>query len=132
MSEKKYTVCVDFDGVLHAYTSPWVNAHTIPDPPVVGAIEWLWNMVQKFEVVIFSTRCKTLRGRWAMTRWLRKYAGNLYHEDGCGGIGIEDVKFSKSKPPALIYLDDRAIRFTGPDSWPTADDVHRARPWNKP
>ncbi len=31
---ERYTVAVDFDGVLHAYISPWVNAHTIPDPPV--------------------------------------------------------------------------------------------------
>lgn len=44
MSKKRgerYTVAVDFDGVLHRYDTPWINAATIPDPPVDGAIEWL-------------------------------------------------------------------------------------------
>jgi hypothetical protein len=127
----KYTVCVDFDGVLHSYTSPWINAHTIPDPPVEGAIEWLLAMLEKFEVVIFSTRCKTWRGRRAMRRWLTTQS-----ECNCGepfgACILHDVKFAKTKPPALIYLDDRAVRFTGPDSWPTVDQIHRSRPWNKP
>lgn len=35
------TLVVDFDGVLHAYESPWTSPWTIPDAPVEGAIEWL-------------------------------------------------------------------------------------------
>lgn len=38
---QRYTLAVDFDGVLHQYTTPWSNAATIPDPPVDGAIAWL-------------------------------------------------------------------------------------------
>lgn len=128
-ANERYTIAVDFDGVIHRYDSPWVNAHTIPDPPVKGAIPWLWEMVQKFDVVIFSTRCKTWRGRWAVRKWLREHGGYLFHEaPGCRGI--EDVKLSFTKPPALIYLDDRAVRFEG--IFPDADDIHALRPWNKP
>lgn len=128
MSPKRYTIAVDFDGVIHRYDSPWKNAHTIPDYPVDGAIFWLSDMLQHFDVVIFSTRCKTWRGRRAVRKWLQRYGGNLYYET-MGFPGIEDVKLSYEKPPALVYLDDRAMRFEG--SFPSKQDIHNARPWNK-
>ncbi len=130
----KYTISVDFDGVIHSYTTPWINAHTIPDPPVEGAIAWLIQMVQCFNVVIFSTRCRTWRGRRAMRKWLRGH-GELYWESlitGTHRYGLNSIRFSYTKPPALIYLDDRAVRFTGPGTFPTKDDIHQQYiPWNK-
>jgi hypothetical protein len=113
---ERYTVAVDFDGVLHSYTSPWVNAHTIPDRPVPGALLWLHSTLQKFDVVIYSTRCRTWRGRRAVRAWLRDR-------------GLEDVRLSYEKPAALVYIDARAWRFEG--TFPTADQIHRAKPWNK-
>jgi len=127
---KRYTIAVDFDGVIHRYDSPWINAHTIPDLPVAGAMNWLSNMIQTFDIVIFSTRCKTWRGRLAVRRWLRDHSGNFYHES-MGHVGVEDIRLSFKKPPALIYLDDRAIRFQG--IFPTKSEIiYMARPWNKP
>lgn len=125
-SGERYTVAVDFDGVLHSYTSPWVNAHTIPDPPVPGAIDWLARAVQSFKVVIYSTRCRTWRGRRAVRRWLERHAGALWY-DAPGAKGIEDVGLSYEKPPALVYIDDRAWRFEG--RFPTKEEIHAARPW---
>lgn len=126
--DERYTVAVDFDGVIHRYDSPWVAPHVIPDGPVFGAIEWLFQTLQRFDVVIFSTRCKTWRGRRAMRAWLKKHADAIWYESPFT-YGLEDVKLSYTKPPALIYLDDRAMRFTG--TFPTADEIHAARPWNK-
>lgn len=125
---ERYTVAVDFDGVIHRYDSPWTKAHHIPDGPVEGAIEWLNETIQKMDIVIFSTRCKTWIGRWAVRRWLRKHAGTLYHE-GPGYRGIEDVTLSYEKPPALVYIDDRAFRFEG--TFPSISEIHRLKPWNK-
>ena len=124
----KYTIAVDFDGVIHRYDSPWINAHTIPDEPVEGAISWLWQMLQKFDVVIFSTRAKTWRGRRAMRQWLRQHAGYSWHET-MGSRGLEDITYAAVKPPALVYIDDRAWRFEG--TFPSANEIHESRPWNK-
>jgi hypothetical protein len=123
----KYTVAVDFDGVLHRYDSPWVNAHTIPDPPVDGALLWLHKILQDFDVVIFSTRCKTWRGRRAVRRWIKENLPAYWYENG--DRGLEEVKLSYEKPPALVYIDDRAWRFDG--VFPTRQEIHDARPWNK-
>lgn len=146
---ERYTVAVDFDGVLHSYTSPWMNARTIPDPPVPGAIEWLAVMLGKFDVAITSTRNTQWLGKYAMRAWLRRHLYDYYWQianasgrswthadvDDEAWIAARDavwqLKFPKHKPPALIYLDDRAWRFRGPGTWPTAQEIHQARPWNK-
>ena len=35
----KYTVVLDFDGVIHSYSSGWRGKTCIPDPPVPGIRE---------------------------------------------------------------------------------------------
>lgn len=120
MPEHNYTIAVDFDGVIHSYTSPWISATEIPDPPVDGAIDWLNAMAAKFTIVIFTTRGKTGDGKDAVADYLREH----------GLRGDVEFEVTAEKPPALVYVDDRAYRFTGAN-FPSAEEVHRLRPWNK-
>lgn len=120
----KYTIAVDFDGVIHSYTTPWQAPHIIPDPPVEGAIEWLWQMRDHFKIVIYTTRARTWRGRSAVRRYLMHHCGNLWWD------ALEETDITDCKPPALIYLDDRGWRFEG--QFPTPEQIHASRPWNKP
>ena len=127
-ASKRWTVCLDFDGVIHQYVTEWVNPQTIPDPPVAGAIVRIYHMIQDFDVVIFSTRCQTWRGRRAIRSWLYKWADGYWYEQ-MGTRGIEDVRLTKSKPPALMYIDDRGFRFEG--TFPTKEQILAAVPWNR-
>lgn len=148
---QRYTVAVDFDGVLHSYTSPWKNARTIPDPPVEGAIAWLAEISEKFDVAIFTTRNHHWFGRWAVKAWLRRHLWDHFwpwvnenvrdvwthmdiddHADILAREVLARCSFPSHKPAALIYLDDRAVRFEGPGTFPTAEQIHALRPWNKP
>ncbi len=112
-------IVVDFDGVLHSYSSGWVDAETIPDLPTPGAQEWVDAMLTAgWDVVVVSTRAATDKGRRAIEEWL------LANEFAVG------LRVQRDKPPALVYLDDRALRFDG--SWPSLDDVEAAGvPWTK-
>jgi hypothetical protein len=125
----KWNIVVDFDGVLHHYDSPWIAPHVIPDGPVDGAIEWLHRMVQDFNVFVLSTRCRTWRGRRAIRAWVKWHAGMLWY-DAPGAHGLEWDRCTYKKAKALVYVDDRALRFDG-TNFPSKDDVHRLRPWNK-
>lgn len=131
---ERYRIAVDFDGVIHQYTSPWQGAATIPDPPVPGAIEWAFEMIQKFfDIAITSTRNHQAGGIKAMREWLRRHALNrtCWRSNPLYGYrGLEEITFPIEKPAALVYLDDRAMRFDG-EHWPTASEIHAARPWNK-
>ncbi len=127
----RQTIAVDFDGVIHLYESGWQGAHVIPDPPVAGAIEWLHEAIQDYEVVIFSTRAKGLRGRWAIRKWLKDHSGTLWWGNApiLRNRGIEEVHITSEKVPALAYLDDRAVRFEG--TFPSPEELASKRPWNK-
>ena len=114
-------ICCDFDGVLHSYISRWTRADVIPDPPTPGAIEWL-NMIAAdghYTVVIQSTRANESAGQSAIRNWLLKY----------GYDRAMDVKITGDKPPALLYIDDRALLFTG-NNFPSLRKIAEFRPWN--
>jgi hypothetical protein len=112
-------VAIDFDGVLHGYQSGWQGAGVIADEPVPGAIAWLEDLAGHFEVAIFSTRCETAAGRWAIYEWL---------EARLEPDALLRVSFAAHKPPALAYVDDRAIRFDG-EHFPTPDEIWALKPW---
>lgn len=124
----KPILCLDFDGVIHSYTSGWKGATEIPDPPVDGAIGFMLDALKHFDVVIFSSRSGQYGGITAMKEWLYEHAGQCWHETP-DGPGIEDVRFVDEKPPALVTIDDRAITFTG--EWPSMDALKNFKPWNK-
>lgn len=125
---QRKTIAVDFDGVIHSYVSGWQGESTIPDPPVEGAIEWLHRAVQVFEVEIFSARARTHRGKFAIRRWLKDQAGNLYY-DSPGSVGIEEVRVTAIKGAASVYLDDRGMNFSG--TFPSLEAIAEFEPWGK-
>lgn len=126
----RYTIAVDFDGVLHRWNGQFRGLHVVTGEPIPGAIEWLHHMIRHFDIAICSTRCNTWRGRRAVSRWLRRHSGLLWH-DSPDGFGLNTIRVTKGKPPALVYLDDRALRFEGPMSWPSRQEIHEAWPWHK-
>jgi hypothetical protein len=94
------TVCLDFDGVLHSYRSGWCGSEIIPDPPIHGTRESVARLRQQYRVVVHSSRCHTEAGRRAVQGWLQKH-----------DIVVDEV--CEHKPPAHVYVDDRAVRFRG-------------------
>lgn len=94
------TVVLDFDGVIHSYTSGWKGVDVIPDPPVEGIKEAIEEIRKQYKVVIVSTRCFQEGGLEAVKKWLNKY-----------NITVDEVL--AHKPPAIVYVDDRAITFDG-------------------
>jgi hypothetical protein len=124
----KPILCLDFDGVVHSYSSGWKGADVIPDPPVDGAIAFMLGALNHFDVVIFSSRSNQSGGLSAMQDWLQHHAGAAWYETP-DGPGLESVRFVTEKPPALVTIDDRALTFDG--TWPSFDSLKGFKPWNK-
>lgn len=124
----KPILCVDFDGVIHSYTSGWKGAAIVSDPPVEGAFAFLLGALEHFDVCIYSSRTSQPGGVRAMKEWLREHAGNIWYESPAGP-GLEDVKFPEQKPAAFLTIDDRAICFDG--TWPALATLRDFKPWNK-
>lgn len=123
----KPILCLDFDGVIHSYSSGWKGPRTIPDDPVPGALLFIAEALDAgWDVVIHSSRARYFGGIWAMRSWLRLHAGNMWDTMG---PSICDVRFARWKPPALVTIDDRALTFTG--EWPSNQSLKTFKPWNK-
>lgn len=124
---KKPILCLDFDGVIHSYTSGWQGADVVNDPPVPGAIEFIFDALKEFEVHIFSSRSDQEGGIDAMMNWI------LYHMTRSDRVNptarFLELKWPKHKPPAMVTIDDRAITFTG--EWPKIRELLDFKPWNK-
>ena len=122
MSYKKI-LCIDFDGVIHSYTSGWKGYDIVADPPVPGAIDWLCKLVEsiEFEPVIYSSRSKRSQGIVSMSNWLLRY--------GMPEHILEKITFPTRKPAAFLTIDDRAICFNG--VFPTSYEMNNFKSWNK-
>lgn len=138
----KPILSIDFDGVIHSYKSGWKGAHVIPDDPVPGALDALLAYLDAgFVVAIFSSRSKSIRGRWAMKRWMRKHLAKSWEsgsrapsfaEAECWGDAAAVVnRFSWPwfKPSAVLTIDDRAVCFNG--TFPPVSAIKIFQPWNK-
>lgn len=113
----KPILCLDFDGVLHSYTSGWHGVGAVKDEPVIGAREAVEEYVKAFNVAVFSSRSYLPSGITAMQKYLRKH-----------GFPVEDIRFPTDKPPSRIGLDDRVITFNG--TFPTVETLLNFQPWN--
>jgi hypothetical protein len=130
--KRKPILCLDFDGVLHSYTSGWKGADVIPDAPVPGALEFLAEATKHFRVAIFSSRSNQPGGIDAMKWWLRAHinATTPFNKTpDAGPHWFFDIEYPTEKPPAMISIDDRAITFDG--AWPSIDFLLAFQPWNK-
>lgn len=112
----KKTVVFDFDGVINSYKSGWQGSTVINDPPVPGIKEEIDKIRAKYKVVIMSTRAATPKGREAIAFYLKKH-----------NIVVDNIV--DHKIPAHVYIDDRAIPFTG-KAGSLMNDIEVFTPWH--
>ena len=128
-------ICVDFDGVLHAYTSGaytsgWQGAAIIADPPVEGAIEALHGYLSAtppLSVAIHSSRSVQKDGILSMRAWIDHHDAAIRRPDQAPIV--DSLLFPFHKPAASVYLDDRGVRFDG--TFPSVVEIRSLRVWNE-
>ena len=108
MSRK--TVCLDFDGVLNTYDG-WRGEDELFEPRP-GAVEFVHALRERgYTVAIHSTRDLDRITNWLLDHGfpapVRMCWANPDLSEGAG------VVVCRQKPPAVAYIDDRAIRFRG-------------------
>jgi len=110
----KPTIALDFDGVIHLNQS-FISSTIIIEEPVPGAASAIEQLSRQYKVVVFSCRANTPGGIEAIEDWLTVH-----------GIEVDDVV--DYKPHATVYIDDRAIQFSG-DWQDTLEQVEGFEPW---
>jgi len=118
---RKFDLAIDFDGVIHSYTSGWLGFDILVDPPVPGAIEFLKDALKHFRVSIMSTRAAEQKGVVAIKEYLQKY--------GMTKDEVDKIHVTSVKIHAKIYIDDRGYQFNG--TFPAIKYIKTFLPWYK-
>jgi len=124
----KPILCLDFDGVLHAYTSGWQGVDVVADGPLPGAMRFLYKAVDVFDVHVHSSRSREPSGREAMENAIIQWLADELPLPVAAKT-LMGLTFPSFKPPAMVTLDDRAVTFTG--TFPDPVDLLTFTPWNK-
>ena len=124
-------ICLDFDGVIHSYTSGWQDADVVSDPPVIGAIDAIYGYIDAgLTVAVYSARSAQDGGINAMREFLRKHDTRETLPNQEAYPLDYRLKFPLSKPAAKVYVDDRGFRFEG--VFPTPEELKALfEPWHK-
>jgi hypothetical protein len=124
----KKTLCLDFDGVIHSYTSGWQGHACVSDAPVPGAIAFLYDALKTFKVAIYSSRSSTEGGIAAMQHYIARHAAEAAFD--YGQPWWLQLEWPVNKPAAHLTIDDRALTFTG--EWPSIQTLVNFTPWYVP
>lgn len=105
--DESRNVCIDFDGVIHDNYDGFGDG-TIYGSIIPGAAEAIQQFAERYNIIIFTAKAKPDRplindktGAELVMEWLEKHNLSQY---------VQEV--TSEKPRALVYIDDKAIRFT--------------------
>jgi hypothetical protein len=124
------TISVDFDGVIFPYSRGWRDGELYETAATPGFWPWLQLVTERFKVVVHSSRFAEDGAAELARGWLR-----ACHETAGSpcGAALAAVRFSATKPPAWLTIDDRCLRFDG--DW-TAEELQpdallAFKPWTQ-
>lgn len=117
----KPLLSLDFDGVIHLYSTGWTAIDNVADAPTPGAFQFIREALDYFEVAIFSVRTGHPGGLEAIQKW--------FADNGLEPEYRERLQFPVAKPPAYLVIDDRALLFTG--NFPDPSRLLGFRTWVK-
>lgn len=109
IQDRKPTIALDFDGVVHAYSRGWQDGK-VYDTVTPGFFIWAIEAAKHFRLVIHSSRANNEFGQDQIREWLKTQA---LHSAGVLKGEIPPIEISATKPPAWITIDDRCVRFNG-------------------
>lgn len=117
-------ICVDFDGTLFEWGDLYEKM-----PPFQGAVQALRGFKnQGFEIVIFTSRLSPTW--WESEGWDFRKAmveQTAFIEKRLNDFGIPFDRITAEKVPAVAYIDDKAIEYTG-ETWSWGEIAERILP----
>jgi len=133
----KPTIAVDFDGVIYQRPKSERGNMVYLAPPVAGAMNFIRFLTSAFEVVIFSSRFTGERAEESIQSCKDWFLRQLHHEVLiCIAQDkprfdpqeiFDKLQFTAIKPIARVYLDDRAVKFSG--QFPRIPDLLNFKTW---
>lgn len=121
LSKDKKTVAIDFDGVIHRYSKGWYDG-TAYDDAMPGAISAIKKLMEEYTVYVFTTRDLAQVQDW-FGRYGQQIPTQIIKPEEKYWTTRGVLGLANHKVIAYVWVDDRALRFTG--DW--ADTMRQLR-----
>lgn len=124
----KKTVALDLDGVIYDYDG-WKGKTSFENGPIEGSFNFIRELIDNdFDVCIYTCRLELSNvlnsENGAVVSALEKW----FEAHGLENSYLSKIRFSISKPPAILYIDDRGFNFAG--TFPSIEFIKNFKPWN--
>lgn len=114
-------ISLDFDGVVHRFSSAWTHELEIHDGPTVGAFEFIRTAMDSgWDIHILSARVDRAEVERAVLAWFLQHGLELKY--------VNRLVVTSIKRGAHVYIDDRGIRFDG--TWPALSYLENLKTWS--
>jgi hypothetical protein len=126
----RYTIALDFDGVIHKYSKGW-NDGTCYDEPFDGVFEAIEGLLKDYNVFILSTRPPEQIYNWLCQKKppfpFRRITDLDIKESPYWNPSQPVLGITNQKLIAKVYVDDRALLFEPVYDWRNFESIIRAR-----
>lgn len=130
MNNIRYTIALDFDGVIHKYSKGW-NDGTCYDDPFDGVLEAIASLLKDYNVFILSTRPPEQIYNWLCQKKppfpFRRITEDDTKDSPYWNPRVPVVGITNRKLVAKVYVDDRALLYEPVYNWINFESVIRAR-----
>jgi hypothetical protein len=125
----KPTITVEFDSVINPYSRGWQGGDLYEDHVTPGFWQWLASTNEEFKVIIHTARFNKPGSMSAVLAWLKE----CYRREHGGETRLPFIEFSAVKPPSLLTIDARCVKFDGDWSDPalSIEGIKAFKPWNQ-
>jgi hypothetical protein len=125
----KPTIICEFDSVINPYRRGWQGGELYEDHVTDGFWTWLASVSEEYKVTIHTARFTKPGSMAAVLVWLKE----CYRRDHGAEARLPFIEFSAVKPPSLISIDARCLRFDGDWSVPglSVEGIKAFKPWNQ-
>jgi hypothetical protein len=125
----KPTIICEFDSVVNPYSRGWQGGDLYEDHVTPGFWTWLASTSEEFKVTIHTARFAKPGSMAAVLAWLKE----CYRRDHGAEARLPFIEFSAVKPPSLLTIDARCVRFDGDWSVPelSVEGIRAFKPWTQ-
>jgi hypothetical protein len=125
----KPTIICEFDSVINPYSRGWKVGELYEDHATDGFWPWLASVSEEYKVTIHTARFSKQGSMSAVLTWLKE----CYRREHGAEARLPFIEFSAVKPPSLLTIDARCVRFDGDWSVPelSVEGIKAFKPWTQ-
>jgi len=110
-------ISIDFDNTISTFEE-YKGDTIIKGTPISDCVDYINLLFKRYKIIINTTRAKTVAGKKAVEKWLKKY-------------NIKYDLITNERVPYDLHIDDRTLSFKGQWNSEFYNEINSFKSWNE-